>query len=423
MTKALIFGLFGLVIFLLDLYVFSALRLLLEDSNPMLRRISFIAYWLLSAFTILLFLAYTLTTIRHHLPQLEQWVRIWMVIYIVSKLFGGFFLLLDDIWRMFMWIWRRFVINVSPSEPLPAQDTPGATGISRSEFLAKTALVATALPMLGMSAGIISGAHDYRVRRRQLVLPHLPKAFHGLRIAQLSDIHSGSFFNKTAVAGGVDMLMAEKPDMIFFTGDLVNNVTSEVKDYIPIFGKMNAPLGMYATMGNHDYGEYVQWPSEQARKRNVLDLMEAHKVMGFDLLMNENRLIRSGGEQLAVLGVENWGTGRWPKYGRLAKAHAGTEEAPVKLLLSHDPTHWDGQIRPLFPDIDLTFSGHTHGFQFGVEIGDFRWSPAQWMYKQWADLYKEGNQYLYVNRGYGYLGYPGRIGILPEITIIELVSA
>ncbi|EMR02792.1 metallophosphoesterase [Cesiribacter andamanensis] len=423
MMKLLVFGLVGLAIFLLDLYVFGAFRLLFWESSPGVRRLAYGLYWSLSALTILLFLVYNLTNIRQQLPQLGQWVQVWMVIYIISKLFGGFFMLLDDIWRMFLWIWRRFVIHVSPAEPLPAQDTPAGTGISRSEFLAKTAVAATVLPLVGMSAGIISGAHDYRVRRRSVVLPNLPRAFDGIRIAQLSDIHSGSFFNKTAVAGGVDMLMAEKPDLIFFTGDLVNNVASEVKEYVPIFGKMKAPLGMYSTLGNHDYGEYVQWPSDQARRRNVQDLMESHKTMGFDLLMNENRIIRSGGEQLAILGVENWGTGRWPKYGRLAQAHAGTEQAPVKLLLSHDPTHWDGQIRPLFPDIDLTFSGHTHGFQFGVEIGSFRWSPAQWMYKQWADLYKEGNQYLYVNRGYGYLGYPGRIGILPEITIIELRSA
>ena len=421
MAKVVFMGLFGLLIFLLDLYVFGALRLLMEESSPLMRRWVFITYWILSALTIFVLLAYNLTNIRLQFPQMGQWVQVWMFIYIFSKMFGGLFLLLDDIWRGFMWIWRRFVINVQPSEPVPASE--GNVGISRSEFMAKTALIAAAVPMASMSFGIISGAHDYRVRHRRVVLPNLPKSFHGLKIAQLSDIHSGSFFNKTAVAGGVEMLMAEKPDVIFFTGDLVNNVAKEVKEYVPIFGKMKAPLGIYSTLGNHDYGEYVQWPSDQARRNNVLDLMQSHKEMGFQLLMNEHKMLRTGQDEIAVLGVENWGTGRWPKYGRLEQAYAGAEEAPVKLLLSHDPTHWDAQVRTLFPDIDLTFSGHTHGFQFGVEIGDFRWSPASWMYKQWADLYKEGNQYLYVNRGFGYLGYPGRIGILPEITILELVSA
>lgn len=420
--KFIIIGLSAFLIFLLDYYVFGAVRFLLEGSSPVLRRWVFIAYWSFSALTILMFMAYNLTNIRLHIPQMGQWVQVWMFMYILSKLLGGFVLLLDDIWRAFMWIWRRFVINVQTAKTSPAPENV-STGISRSDFLAKTALLSAAVPLVTMSFGIASGAHDYRVRHRRVVLPNLPKAFHGFKVAQVSDIHSGSFFNKTAVAGGVEMLMAEKPDAIFFTGDLVNNEAREVKEYVPIFGKLRAPYGVYSTMGNHDYGEYVQWPSLEAKRRNVQDLMQAHKVMGWDLLMNEHRMLRTDGEQLAILGVENWGTGRWPKYGRLEQAYSGTTEAPVKLLLSHDPTHWDAQVRPLFPDIDITFSGHTHGFQFGIEIGDFRWSPASWVYKQWADLYREGNQYLYVNRGYGYLGYPGRVGILPEITILELVTA
>lgn len=422
MSKVVAVIIFGVVLFLLDLYVFGALRLLTENSSPAAKRWVFIIYWGLSAFTILLMLAYNLTNLREQLPQLRQWILFWFVVYTFSKVFGAFFLLLDDIWRFFMWIWRKLVINVEApsSAPAPTTDT---VGITRSEFMAKAALVATTVPALSMGYGILSGAHDYRVRHRQVVLPNLPKAFHGFKIAQVSDIHSGSFFNKTAVAGGVDMLMEQKPDVIFFTGDLVNNEASEVKEYVPIFGKLKAPYGVFSTLGNHDYGEYIAWPSLEAKRQNLRDLMQAHKEMGWNLLMNEHHMIKSGGEQIAVIGVENWGTGRWPKYGRLAQAYAGAGDAAIKLLLSHDPTHWDAQVRPLFPGIDITFSGHTHGFQFGIEVGDFRWSPAQWMYKQWADLYQEGNQYLYVNRGYGYLGYPGRIGILPEITILELVNA
>jgi predicted MPP superfamily phosphohydrolase len=219
------------------------------------------------------------------------------------------------------------------------------------------------------------------------------------------------------------MLMRENPDLIFFTGDLVNNEASEVNEYIDIFNKLKAPLGVYSITGNHDYGDYKNWRTEGEKKQNFKDLIEAHRLLGFDLLMNENRFIKVDGAKLAVLGIENWGAGRFAKYGKLDLAYAGSEEAPVKLLLSHDPSHWDAQVRKNYKDIDISFAGHTHGFQFGVEVGDFKWSPSQYAYKQWAGLYTEGNQHLYVNRGFGYLGYPGRIGMPPELTIMELKKA
>jgi predicted MPP superfamily phosphohydrolase len=274
-----------------------------------------------------------------------------------------------------------------------------------------------------MVYGIVSGAHDYRIRRKTVFLPNLPKSFDGITIGQISDIHSGSFFNKTAVKGGVEMFLKEKPDVIFFTGDLVNNETDEVRDYIDIFNKLNAPLGVYSITGNHDYGDYKQWASTEAKQKNFRDLIDAHRTLGFDILLNQHRYIEQGGEKIAIIGNENWGGGRFTKYGKLDKAYSGIEDASLKLLLSHDPSHWDAQVRPLYPDIDMMFAGHTHGFQFGVEIGDFKWSPSQYVYKQWAGLYQEGSQYLYVNRGFGYLGYPGRVGIPPELTIIELKRA
>ena len=290
-------------------------------------------------------------------------------------------------------------------------------------FLSKTALVAAAIPFGTMAYGVISGAHDYRVRRQTVKLPNLPASFDGLKIAQLSDIHSGSFFNKKAVRGGVEMVLAEKPDVIFFTGDLVNNEASEVMEYIDVFNKLKAPLGVYSITGNHDYGDYHRWASAEAKQKNFNDLKEAHRLLGFDLLMNQHRFLESGGEKIAVIGIENWGGRGFAKYGKLNEAYRGTEDASVKLLLSHDPSHWDAQVRPLYRDIDLMFAGHTHGFQFGVELGNFKWSPSQYAYKQWAGLYQEGSQYLYVNRGFGYLGYPGRIGMPPELTIIELKRA
>ncbi len=219
------------------------------------------------------------------------------------------------------------------------------------------------------------------------------------------------------------MVLAEKPDVIFFTGDLVNNEASEVMEYIDVFNKLRAPLGVYSITGNHDYGDYHRWASGEAKQKNFNDLKEAHRLLGFDLLMNQHRFLKSGGEKIAIIGVENWGGRGFTKYGKLDEAYRGTEEASVKLLLSHDPSHWDAQVRPLYHDIDLMFAGHTHGFQFGIELGNFKWSPSQYAYKQWAGLYHEGSQYLYVNRGFGYLGYPGRIGMPPELTIIELKRA
>ena len=257
----------------------------------------------------------------------------------------------------------------------------------------------------------------------EFTCPIFPKSFDGIRIVQLSDIHSGSFFDKKAVQGGIEMVLGEKPDMVFFTGDLVNNETKEVKEYFDLFSKVKAPKGVYSVLGNHDYGDYKSWSSPTAKRKNLQDMLDAHQQLGWNLLLNENRYIEEGGDKLAVIGVENWGAGRFSKYGKLGQAYVNTEEGAVKLLLSHDPSHWDAQVRPDYPDIDLMFAGHTHGFQFGVEIGNFKWSPSKYIYKQWADMYQEKHQYLYVNRGFGFLGFPGRIGIYPEITLVELKRA
>lgn len=296
--------------------------------------------------------------------------------------------------------------------------------ISRSAFLVKAGLVAGAIPLSSLSWGIVSGAYDYRIRRVNLVLPNLPRAFDGIRLAQISDIHSGSFYNKTAVKGGVDMLLAEKPDFVFFTGDLVNNLTNELRDYQDIFSKVQAPLGVYSVLGNHDYGEYYFGKgSSPAKVKNLKDMVDSHRIMGWNLLMNENRRLKVDGEEIGILGIENWGMGRFPKYGKMELATQNTQDLPVKLLLSHDPSHWRGQVLQHYPQIDAMFSGHTHGMQFGVRLEHTQWSPVQYIYKEWAGLYQEQDQQLYVNVGYGFLGYPGRLGILPEITIFTLKQA
>jgi len=326
------------------------------------------------------------------------------------------FLLIDDLRRLTTKLFRLTKKPILPKTNPPTNET-----ISRSAFLTKAGLVAAAVPLSSLSWGIISGAYDYHIRRVKLVLPNLPKAFDGITLAQISDIHSGSFYNKTAVQGGVDLLMAEKPDFVFFTGDLVNNLTSEVKDYQNIFSKVKAPLGVYSVLGNHDYGDYYFGKESSAAKvKNLQDMIKTHQLMGYDLLMNENRRLKVDGEEIGILGIENWGMGRFPKYGKMELATLNTEDLPVKLLLSHDPSHWRGEVLPKYTDIDAMFSGHTHGMQFGVRFKEFKWSPVQYIYKEWAGLYAQQQQQLYVNVGYGFLGYPGRVGILPEITIFEL---
>ncbi|NMM50571.1 metallophosphoesterase [Marinigracilibium pacificum] len=403
----------------IDIYFFQAIKTIVADSSQVTRRVTTISYWLFS-FILSAGIVYVfLMNDRHGLGRVIILVAFGTVI---SKIIGILFLLFDDIRRGVVWLVDNvFYRGDAKITETISKVTEEGEGISRNEFLAKSAIISSLAPIAAMGFGILSGAHDYRVRKKVITLPNLPKGFDGLRIAQISDIHSGSFFNKTAVEGGVEMLLDEKPDVVFFTGDLVNEDSNEVKDYTEIFMQVKAPLGVFSTLGNHDYGDYKRWPNEKAKAANLQKLFDAHKYMGWELLNNENRILKEGGDQLAIIGVENWGLG-FKKAGDLKKALIGTEESATKLLLSHDPTHWDAEVRPM-SDVDVMFAGHTHGFQLGIEIGDFRWSPAQYRYKQWADLYEENGQYLYVNRGYGYIGYPGRIGMPPEITIIELKRA
>lgn len=406
---------FSLVFLLIDFYLFQAVLNVSKDLSSGWKFTARLAFWAPTVLSFLALIWWAFDDPYRYSANFRNWVITGLVATYFSKTVGILFVFVDDIQRGVRWALSLF--KDTPSEKLPGE------AITRSEFLSKAALVATAVPFGAMAYGIISGAHDYRVKRVTVKLPNLPKSFDGIRIGQVSDIHSGSFWNKTAVKGGVEMMLGEKPDLIFFTGDLVNNETSEVKDYLEVFEKLRAPLGVYSVTGNHDYGDYKGWTTRQEKEENFRQLVNAHRQMGFNILMNEHKMIEQGGDKLAVLGIENWGAGRFSKYGKLEKAHQGTDEAAVKLLLSHDPSHWDAQVRPEYKDIDIAFAGHTHGFQFGVEWGDFKWSPSQYAYKQWAGLYQEGAQYLYVNRGFGYLGYPGRVGMPPELTIVELKRA
>jgi len=406
---------FALIFFLIDLYFYQAVVQVTANLSSRTRTVLRFAFWIPSVLSVLAMLWWTFDNPFRYSANLRNWIITGLMATYFSKIVGVLFLLAGDLVRAFRWLAQAVTSKADGNISGPL--------ITRAEFFSKAAVVASTIPLGGFAFGIISGAHDYRVRRQKIIIPDLPGSFDGIRLAQVSDIHSGSFWNKTAVQGGVELLLKEKPDVIAFTGDLVNNETAEVKDYIRIFQKFRAPLGVYSVTGNHDYGDYRSWNSKQEKEQNFRDLLEAHKLLGFRLLKNENVILKVGGEQLAIVGVENWGAGRFSKYGKLEEALSGAEEVKNKILLSHDPSHWDAQVRNHKMHIDLTLSGHTHGFQFGVEIGGIKWSPSQYIYKQWAGLYQDHAHQLYVNRGFGYLGYPGRVGIPPEITILELVRA
>lgn len=402
----------------LDYYCYKAILSAFKKWTPAGRRRFGIIWW---AYTILLTTGVYCGIFLNLYLSVRAVILVAYFLTIACKVVLIPFLVIDDLRRLTLRIFRSF--RSKSTTPAPAAAIPGEP-ISRSSFLVKAGIVVAAVPLSSLSWGILSGAYDYKIKRVKLVLPNLPKAFDGIKMGQISDIHSGSFYNHKAVKGGVEMLLGEKPDFIFFTGDLVNDMAAEMRDYQDIFSKVQAPLGVYSTLGNHDYGDYHfgRGPSA-AKAKNLHDVIATHKNMGWDLLMNEHRRLKVDGEELGIVGIENWGMGRFPKYGRMDLAVKDTDDLPVKLLLSHDPSHWRGEVLEKYPQIDAMFSGHTHGMQFGVRTKEFQWSPIQYIYKEWAGLYQEKHQQLYVNVGYGFLGYPGRVGILPEITIFELKRA
>ena len=406
---------FACFFFVVDWYFFQAITAVSRNWDPLPQRLFRWGYWVPSVLSIVAMLWWTFDDPFRYSATFRNWVITGLFATYFSKLAGVVVLMAGDLFRGVRWVVTR--LSPAPIEPVPGEV------MSRSAFLSTAAVAAAAVPLGTFAFGIISGAHDYRLRRQRVVIPGLPASLDGIRIGQISDIHSGSFWNKTAVKGGVELLLNEKPDIITFTGDLVNNETAEVRDYIPVFSALRAPLGVYSVTGNHDYGDYRPWSSKEAKQKNFEDLLEAHRLLGFRLLRNEHEVIQVSGESLVVAGVENWGAGRFAKYGRLDDALAHADDGAVRILLSHDPSHWDAQVRNHRVRAELTLSGHTHGFQFGVEAGGLKWSPSQYLYKQWAGLYREGDHQLYVNRGFGYLGYPGRVGMPPELTILELVRA
>jgi len=409
---------------LIDLYVLSGLKGASKKWKFLQKKRFPLYYWMFSIFLIadLFFVVYVKMGVMGRVGLITFFFLVFLF-----KISFVPFIAIDDLRRLIISIKDRISIrrgaSPTPSQTIPVKPAPpkNIPDIPRSEFLMKAGLLAGAVPLVALKLNMKSGLYDYHIKRQKLYLPNLPKAFDGIRLGQISDIHSGSFFNKTAVLGGVEMLMREKTDLIFFTGDLVNSMSNEVKDYIEIFNKVKAPLGVYSCLGNHDYGDYAWWPNAAAKQKNLEEIIGAHKTLGWDLLMNENRRLKVDGEEIGILGIENWGElSRFPKYGRMDLAVKNTNDLPVKLLLSHDPSHWRAQVLPQYSQIDAMFSGHTHGMQMGVRTEHFQWSPIQYIYNEWAGHYHQGKQQLYVNVGYGFLNFAGRIGILPEITIFEL---
>lgn len=301
---------------------------------------------------------------------------------------------------------------------------PGETQFfpQRRKIISQIAIGLAAIPFTSLLYGMYRGKYNYKVLSYKLEYDDLPKAFEGFKIAQISDIHSGSFDNVKKVSYGVNLINEQQADMVLFTGDLVNNKAREVLPWVETFKRINAPYGVYSVLGNHDYGDYAAWETPEAKKENLKALFDAQKEMGWDLLLNEARFIEKEGERIALVGVENWGSG-FKKAGDLNKALKEVSSNDFKILMTHDPSHWEAEVLPHPYKVHLTLSGHTHGMQFGIEIpGWFKWSPVKWRYKQWAGIYEQAKQRLNVNRGFGYLAYPGRVGMWPEVTIITLTN-
>jgi predicted MPP superfamily phosphohydrolase len=408
------FGLIFLVICLLliDAYVVNGLHGLPQKWRIIHKKSFNKNYWLFSVFLISCMLL--VIFIRHGFGLRLIILSAFFFVVLVKVSFCCV-LLIDDVRRLFIYLTSKI------KQPT-AESKPGT--IPRSEFLVKAGLLAGAVPLAAIKINMASGLYDYQLKRQTLYLPNLPKAFDGLRIGQISDLHTGSLKNKIAAQGGIDMLMREKADVIFFTGDLVNNVASEMQGHMEMFGKVKAPLGVFSSLGNHDYGDYAKWLSPAARIQNNKDIITTHKNLGWDLLRNDNRRLKVNGEEIGILGCENWGVlHHYPNHGLMEPTVKNTDDLPVKLLLSHDPSHWRAQILPHYPQIDVMFSGHTHGMQCGIQTEKFQWSPIEYIYNEWAGHYQQDLQQLYVNVGYGFYFVTGRVGILPEITIFELKAA
>ena len=390
------------IFILLEIYIFQAIKTL--TGNFWIKFVYILLYigvYGVFTYEVLNFQRNDRTSNKAHL------ISILFLAFILPKIFIVLFLLIDDIFRII-----NYLIGFTKSDENFFPE--------RRKFLSLVGLSLGGVLSVLFIDGVSFGKYRHTVRRVKVKIKNLPKSFKGYKIIQISDVHSGSFKDPNKLAHAIDLINEQKPDLVVFTGDMVNNVADEFKPFIPLFSKINAKDGKISVLGNHDYGDYVNWKSSKEKKQNLENLIDYQKQAGFLMLRNEHEIIHKNGEKLYILGVENWGLKPFPQHGILDKALENVPQNSAKILLSHDPTHFDYVVKKHPADISLTLSGHTHGMQFGLDLKNIKWSPVQYRYSKWADLYESEGKFLYVNRGFGVLGYPGRVGVLPEITLFEL---
>lgn len=412
-----IFGLmiFSLIILIIDYYTFKGLKKIETNWSFNLKRALNIIFWIIPIVVILailfLFLFRETTDPAYAMVYVHSFSGFFLLTYI-PKLVFILFNIVDDIWHSA----KIAAFKIKKNKPVKSDGKK----ITRNQFITRAGLITAGLPFLSIIYGIAWGRFNFIVRKSNIDFYNLPKSFDGFKIAQISDFHIGSFLtHQDKVKEIIELVNDQKADLILFTGDLVNNVSEEVDKFIPILSQLNATFGVYSILGNHDYGEYVPWNSQADKDANLKRLIDLQDQIGFKVLLNSSETIRIGDEFISLAGVENWGLPPFPQYGDINKALEKVDNDSFKILMSHDPTHWDAQIVGQ-TNIGLTLSGHTHGAQFGVEIPGWRWSPVDLRYKQWGGIYKNGRQVLNVNTGIGFIGFPGRVGMPPEVGLITL---
>jgi predicted MPP superfamily phosphohydrolase len=408
-----IFFIIAVISLLLDWYVFSGLKTFTAGwQSQRLRQLVIYGFLVISVGVTLAFmLGLSSFSTAQGMRPFHEYILSLFITFLITKLFFVIILFLGDLGRFFYGIGNALIHSGRKAKQpfFPA----------RRKFISEAAILTAAFPFTSFMYAIFHGKYDYKLHRQSIYFDDLPDAFDGFTITQISDIHSGSFDNKDAVQRGIDLAKAQKSDLFVFTGDLVNNAAFEIEPYIDNFKELKAPYGQFSILGNHDYGDYIQWGSDAEKAANLDKLKQHHKELGYRLLLDENVEIEKNGQKISLIGVQNWGRG-FIQIGNLDKALAGVDKNAFKILLSHDPTHWEEKVRFNTTPIQLTLAGHTHGAQFGIEIPGFRWSPVKYTYLDWAGLAHHNNRYLYVNRGFGFLAFSGRLGIWPEITVITL---
>ncbi len=407
-----------LLILLIDIYAYSGISQHIKKiKNRKILKSVKVIYWLIPILLSVAFVWFFSSVKGAHSNRRYihfSWLTGSFVMFYFPKLFYIVFIIIDDIRRLAIKVIQLFS---SKTEEFPRNKYPK---ISRKKFISQIGIIAATLPFISIVFGILKGRYNFNVRYEKIQFPNLPKIFSGLRIVHLSDLHLGSFnrnFDKLNEA--IDLINDQKPDIVVFTGDLVNNFADETHGWERVFDRLKAEIGKFSILGNHDYGDYSRWKTNDEKEANFKGIVDAHERLGFELLRNQSILLGPSGDQIAISGVENWGQPPFPQYGDLAKTAKQAENVDFKILLSHDPSHWDQEVIGK-TDYDLMLAGHTHGMQFGIEVGNIKWSPAKYKYKRWSGLFKEQNQYMYVNRGLGFIGMPARIGMPPEITVIDL---